>query len=192
MTKNIQDTVFEIVKFARQSGLPSIRKADIMEEAKKTPLAKDDIPNYSGIKSKLQCQVDQALVHLKKNKRIKKRGKGWTIDTKQKSYPPVICRHIQEKEDGRFWCPIKKVFIGDPARQCELLHGTDHTKLIKSVDPMCPGYTNRRSTAVSQEYSKKLIDIQNQKREESKRYHTPNVRDPLSKSYLPKLIEEEK
>jgi len=167
--RNIQDTVFEIIKYTRESGQPSIRKADLMNEMKKTPFEKYDHEKYNERETvtKLDRMVGQALSHLKKSKRIKKRGKGWTLDKKSKNYKPVICNHLIEKEDGRFYCPIKKVYIGDPTRQCELIHGTNYSKLVKSVDPMCPGYTNRKSTPVSQEFSKKLIDIQNKKRDDA-------------------------
>ena len=192
MTKNIQDTIFEIIKFARQSGLPSIRKAEIMEEVKKTPLAENDIPNYSGVKSKLQCDVDQALYQLHKSKRIKKRGKGWTVNKGATPYKPIICNHLIEKEDG-YYCPVKKAYIGDPKAQCELLHGSKFTGQgwVKGATPMCPGYTSRKSTKVSREFAERAIELKNQKREEAYRYHNPDPRDALSKFYQPKLIEEE-
>jgi hypothetical protein len=57
---------------------------------------------------------------------------------------------------------------------------------------MCPGYTNRKSTEVSRAFAKKVIDLQNQKREEAFRHATLNPRDPMSKGYLPNLYGKKK
>ena len=169
MAKNVQDTVFEIIKFARQSGLPSIRKAQIMDEVRKTPLEKYDHEHFKNHKcTKLDDMISQAISQLKKNKRIKKRGKGWTVDKDATPYKPVICKHLTEDERG-YYCPVKKVYIGSPREQCELLHGSVFTGKgwVKGATPMCPGYTNRTSTKVSREYAKKAIDKQNKERDDA-------------------------
>ena len=168
MAKNVQDTVFEIIKFARQSGLPSIRKAQIMDEVRKTPLEKYDHEHFKNHKcTKLDDMISQALLQLKKSNRIKKRGKGWTIDKDATPYKPVICKHLTEKNGRENWCPIKECFIGSPREQCELIHGSVFTGKgwVKGATPMCPGYTNRASTKVSREYAKKAIDKQNKARD---------------------------
>jgi len=169
MTKSVQETVYEIIKFSKESGLRHIDKNQITEELKKTSLGENDIPNYSGKKSKLQTQLDQALYQLNKSGKIKMRGKGkYTIDSKERFYKPIICKHLQEK-NGRPWCPVKQHYIGDPRMQCEVLHGTT-TKggiYVKDITPMCPGYTERRSTKVSREWSKKAIERANKIRDDT-------------------------
>lgn len=183
----VQDTVYEIIKYAKERKLRYITKKQIMEELKLTPLGEQDIPNYSGNKSKLQTQLDQALLHLSKNEKIKKMGKGkYKVSITKK---PVICRHLIRRK-GDNYCPIKNCIIADPTLQCNLIHGTNYTKLKKMVIPICPGYTNKTPTEISIKYAKKAITKMNQKRDLSKRYHTPNPRDPASKFYLPNLQEE--
>jgi len=194
MAKNVQDTVFEIIKFARQSGLPSLRKAQIMEEVKKTPLEKYDHESYENDNvTKLERKIDQALYQLHKNKRIKKRGKGWTINRKQQNYKPIICSHIEQRGD-RYYCPIKKCYIASPKDQCELLHTSVFTGKgwAKGSEPMCPGYTNRASTKISKEFSKKLIDLHDDKESKERRYYARNSMDPLSKFYQPELAKKKK
>jgi len=167
MSKNVQETVFEIIKLSKQAGFRSIPKAQIKVELKNSPLGTTDIQNYSGKKSRLECQLDQALYQLTKQERIKKRGKGkYSINTDKTRYRPIICRHLEERADGYF-CPIKNVYIGDPARQCELLHGTDYTRLVKHVTPMCPGYTDKKPTKISVAYAKKHIALKNKKRDDA-------------------------
>jgi len=169
VAKNVQDTVFEIIKFARQNGLPSIRKAQIMDEVRKTPLEKYDHEHYKNHKcTKLDDMISQAILQLKKSNRIKKRGKGWTVDKNASPYKPVICKHIIENEKG-YYCPIKKCYIGSPKDQCELIHGSVFTAQgwIKGAKPMCPGYTNRTSTKTTREYAKKVIELQKAKQEKT-------------------------
>jgi len=164
--KNVQETVFEIIKLSKRSGLRHISKKQIMAELKETPLGAKDVENYSGKKSKLETQLDQALYQLAKKQRIKMKGKGkYAINTSGAQYRPVICRHLQKTDKG-FYCPIKKVYIGDPTRQCELIHGTDFSRLIKTAEPMCPGYTDRKPTAVSIKASKEAIEAQRKERDE--------------------------
>jgi len=190
----IQDTIYEIIKFSRQAGLRHISKELIFNELKNTPLGENDIPNYSGVKSKLQTQVDQALYQLHTSGRIEKKGKGkYTVNIKQKKYYPKICKHIQKKKDDRWYCPIRNCYIGNPKLQCEVLHGTvpEGDTYVKSVIPMCPGYTNMKPTAKSVKHSKALIKMRDDKEDIARRRATPNSHDPVSKAYMPKLHEED-
>jgi hypothetical protein len=188
MAQHVQDTVFEIIKLAREAGIYSLRKSEIMEEIKKTPFQKYQNENYKSGAPKLDRMVEQALYHLHKNKKIKHRKKGWAIDMGATPYKPVICKHLTTK-NNRDYCPIKKCYIGSPRLQCEVLHGSESTTTgwEKTIIPMCPGYTKNISTKLSRNFAKKQIEMDNQKREQRCRYATPNPRDPLSKSYLPKL-----
>jgi len=171
MSKNIQDTVFEIIKFAKQSGLRHIHKSEIKKELLKTPLASFNDekwrPKHPECKeTKLDSMLTQALYQLTKNSKIKKKGKGkYSVDTSPERYKPKICRHLETREDGTY-CLIKKVYIGDPRAQCELIHGTNYTHKIKSIEPMCPGYTNKKPTAMSIRNAKEAIKRMNQKRDD--------------------------
>jgi len=171
MSKEIQETVYEIIKLSRQSGLRHIYKAQIKEELLNTPLGKYDREKYNPREkvTKLDRMLSQALSHLTKNERIKKKGKGkYSINTDTQKYRPVICKHLKLKEDG-YYCPIKKVYIGDPRAQCELIHGSDYRRLVKTVEPMCPGYTDKKPTKTSIEYAKKAIAKKEKMREDKKR-----------------------
>jgi len=171
MAKNVQETVFEIIKFSKQSGLRHIQKSQIKDELLKTHLGKYEQekwrPDHPEVKeTKLDNMLTQALYQLTRNNKIKKKGKGkYSINTDTNKYKPIICKHLQERERGMF-CPIKNVYIGDPRAQCELLHGTNYDTLKKQVTPMCPGYTDKTPTSVSIKYAKKQIALQEKKRED--------------------------
>lgn len=158
MSNNIQDTVFEIIKFAKHIGIGTITKTRIKEQLLISPLGTYEREHWNGDNSsKLDRMLDQALYQLSKNNKIKKRGRGkYSLDTDIK-YKPVICRHIELRERGPY-CPIKRCYIGEPKLQCEVLHGTDYTTKTKIVFPMCPGYTDKKPTENSVEYAKKVLE----------------------------------
>jgi len=166
MAKNVQDTVYEIIKLSKQSGLRHITKTQIKEELMKTSLAKYEEEHYKNDKeTKLDRMLYQALYHLSKNNKIKKKRKAkYTLDTSKGKYRPVICKHLEEREKGMF-CPIKGVYIGDPRAQCELLHGTNIITMRKQVTPMCPGYTDKNPTPASVKYAKKAIAREEKRRD---------------------------
>jgi len=184
----VQDTVFEIIKLSKEAGNRHIYKQQIKDELLKTPLAKFENEKYKGDKNtKLDRKLDQALLQLSKNNRIKKGKKSrYSINTSPEKYKPIICRHLEDREEGTY-CPVKNCYIADPRAQCELVHCTNYTTFKKSIVSTCPGYTNRNPTETSIKYAKKQIALQNQKTNLSRRYHTPNPRDPVSKFYLPNL-----
>jgi len=189
----IQDTIHGIIKYSREAGLRYISKQQIIAEAKKTPLGMYAKEYYDGSKvSKLERKVDQAIRELHKAGKIKQRGQGkWTIDNDTRKYRPVICRHIRKQGD-RWYCPVKHCYIGDPRRQCELIHATSYGKFTKIVYPMCPGYIDKKSTVQNRAESLRLIQLKEKKDDEARRYYNHNPRDPLSKQFMPKLYGNEK
>lgn len=191
--KAVQETVLNIIMLGREAGLPHSSKRLIMEEVRKTPLGETDIPNYSGTKSRLLCQVDQALYQLKKTGKIKKKGKGWTPVKPRKMYIAPICHHITKK-DGRTYCPIIKHFIPQPEYHCSTVFKTIKTKKgWKQIKiSRCPGYTSGKSTAESRRAAAKRIEIAESKESLRERRYGRDIRDPLSRKYMPKLVEHEK
>jgi len=59
----------------------------------------------------------------------------------------------------RFYCPVRKTFIGSPTAQCELLHGTDYKELKKRVDPMKVCYFANKPTQLGLQYASRKIEI---------------------------------
>ena len=197
MAKDIQNTVLDIINFAQQQGLPSIRKAKIMAEVRKTSLKKYDGEQFKkdDKETKLERMVDQALYQLKKNNKIKKVEKdeikkvekGWTIVNDTNHYK--ICSHL-EKKDARHYCPIKECFITDYKNQCGVRNGSNSTEKgwTNGYTPKCPGYTDRASTKVSRKFSKELIENKkNQKAVEIAKQHDISYDEALKyiKKYHP-------
>jgi len=169
-----QDIIYEIIRNSRQLGLGYITKTQIIEEAKKTSLGEQNEKNYSGTKTKLQTQVDQALYQLHSKGKIKKKGHGkWTVD----KYTPreqIICKHIKKQND-KWWCPVRKTFIGNPKEQCNVLFGSDIKKPIKKHGdaivqiPRCVGFTDRKSTLDTIKIAKEAIAVQDAREQRNKR-----------------------
>jgi len=90
----------------------------------------------------------------------------------------------------KYWCPVREIFIGDPAKQCELIHGTNMKTLSKEVFPMKICYFSTKPTKLSLEYAKEKVRKEEEKISREKRYYSKNCRDPLSKNYLPNLEKE--
>jgi len=193
-----QDIVYEIIKSSRvQFRFPYITKTQILNEAKKTSLGEQNQEKYSGKKSKLLTQVDQAIRELHKNGKIIKKGHGrWSVN-KFVKIKQIVCKHIEDKEDGRHWCPIKECYIGDPEQQCNVLFDTDvYTRLIKKFGDgivhirRCVGFTDKKSNAVRIEMSKKAVAVQEEREERDRRRNSNDIHDQESKKYLPKLHEQ--
>jgi len=151
----VQEIVYNIIKQNRIAGNPYITKTQILEEAKKTSLGRQDVKNYSGSKSKLQTQVDQAVTQLhKKGKIIKRKHGQWTV----KKHPKIkqtVCRHVVKKGD-RWYCPASHKYIADPKSQCNVLYGSDYSRrdFTKPGEgiiqiPRCVGFTDKPSSEFS-------------------------------------------
>jgi len=101
------------------------------------------------------------------------------------------CNKKVEINFYKYHCPVRNVFIGDPKRQCELLHGTDVNKLSKEVFPMRICYFKTKPTKPELEYAQRKIEKEEEKQLHEIRYYNSNIRDPLSKHYLPKFAKED-
>jgi len=89
----------------------------------------------------------------------------------------------------RWYCPVRETYIGDPIRQCELLHGTNMHTLSKAVFPMKNCYFEKVPTKVELEWAQIKIKKEIEKAEIDARFYERDSSDPLSKFYLPKLHE---
>jgi len=92
----------------------------------------------------------------------------------------------------RWHCPVRKMYIGNPVEQCELLHPTgldEEGKKLKAY-PMTVCYFSTKPTKTTLEYAKRKIELENKKIEEERRFYNRDVRDPLSKYHLPNLVKE--
>jgi len=189
---NVQELVLGIIQLGHEKGLPYMSKKLIMEEARNSPLGEQDIPNYSGKKSKLQCQIDQALYQLHKNKKIKKKGNGWAaVKVQLKTVP--ICRHLIQKNNQPY-CPLYKTYIGSPRYHCSVVFTSRHGPggWTKEAVPKCPGYTSRKPTPMVVRNSLEKIKKAEEIAELERRRYSMNIHDPLSRKFMPKLYEREK
>jgi len=193
-----QDVVYGIIERSRiDCRLPYITTSQIKIEAKDTSLGNKDEEKYSGVKSRIDTQVDQAIRELYRKGRIIKKGYGrWSIN-RFVQIKQIVCEHIEDKEDGRHWCPIKNTYIGDPEKQCNVLFGTDvHSKPIKKYGDgivhirRCVGFTDKKPNAVRIENSKKAVAVQEERDELDRRRNSHDIHDPESKKYMPKLHEQ--
>jgi len=171
-----QEIIYNIIKQNRIAGNPYITKTQILVEAKQTSLGAQDMSKYSGIKTKLQTQVDQAIMQLHKKGKIKSKSHGrWTIE-KHPRIKQKVCRHIQKRENDRWWCPVKESFIGDPKSQCNVLYGSDvYSKpILKHGDgiiqiPRCVGFIDSKSNEDNIIQSKEALRKYNLREESCKR-----------------------
>jgi len=181
----VQEIVYSIIKQNRLAGNPYITKSQILEEAKKTSLGRQDVKNYSGSKSRLQTQVDQAITQLyKKGRIIKKKHGQWTVETHPK-IKQIVCKHIVKRDD-RWYCPATHKYVADPKSQCNVLYGSDYSRrdFTKHGEgiiqiPRCVGFTDKKSTRVSIESAKESIMIQEAKELANKRKKGETVKDFL-------------
>ena len=135
-----QDIVYEIIKSSRiQFRLPYITKTQIMEEAKKTSLGEQDQEKYSGVKSRLLTQVDQAISQLHKNGKIIKKGHGrWSIN-KFVKIKQIVCRHIMN--ELLLECKNKKCDYSEYEKTYE-----------KSITKSCPECGKTLSSTIFKKY----------------------------------------
>jgi len=193
-----QDIVYDIIKSSRvQFRFPYITKTQILVEAKKTSLGEQNQEKYSGKKSRLQTQVDQAIRELHKNGKIIKKGYGrWSVN-KFVKIKQIVCKHIEKRDDEKWYCPIRECYIGDPQSQCNVLFDSDvysgpikkHGDGIVHV-PRCVGFTDKKPNAVRIEMSKKAVAVQEEREKKERRRNSHDIHDPESKKYLPKLHEQ--
>lgn len=104
------------------------------------------------------------------------------------------CPECKKKVQIHFYkyhCPVRNIFIGDPAKQCELIHGTDMQTLSVEVFPMKICYFSTNPSKLSLEYAKEKVRKEDEKISNEKRFYNKDIHDPLSKCYLPKLKESE-
>jgi len=87
----------------------------------------------------------------------------------------------------RWYCPVREQYIGDPVRQCELLHGTNMHTLSRQVFPMKVCYFNEKPDKLGLEYAKEKVKKEVERAELESRKFNKDIHDPVSKAYLPKL-----
>lgn len=97
------------------------------------------------------------------------------------------CNRRLEIQLYRYHCPVRNVYIGDPVKQCELLHGTNINNLTTEVFPMKICYFASKPTKPMLEYAREKVRQEDEKLAKEARYYIDDVRDPLSKHYLPNL-----
>jgi len=113
-----------------------------------------------------------------------------------KSKIPKKCPECGKKvhiEFFRWHCPVRKMFIGNPVEQCELLHPTgldEEGKKLKAY-PMTVCYFDAKPTKTTLEYATRKIKLEDEKIQRERRFYSDDVRDPLSKYYLPNLVKED-
>jgi hypothetical protein len=79
------------------------------------------------------------------------------------------CGHALSINLFRQFCPVRKTFIGDPAGQCELLHGTDYTSKTKRVDPMKLCYFPKKPTDLGMEYANRKLELYEKRQRQAMR-----------------------
>lgn len=64
----------------------------------------------------------------------------------------------------KYHCPVRNMFIGEPSKQCELIHGTNLATLSKQVFPMKICYFSSNPTKLSLEYAREKVKKEEEKR----------------------------
>jgi len=176
--RGMQKLIFDIFKEEYASHKNIVTRSYLLEILMSTSLKKKG-------KAKVSYMLDQALMHLKKKGKIKKLKKygRWSLSDSEKGerkkYVPKVCRGLEEHNQRANWCPVREMYIGNPVRQCELLHGTDYAKLgkikypkegeLKRVDPMKFCYFERKPNKIQKEAKRVLYLKKEQEIEEAKR-----------------------
>ena len=171
--QGIEGTVYMVIK--SNVGLHSVyitRPQINVEMAKTSFLSLKDEHYKSDTKSgetKFERAIDQSLAQLVKKGWIKKYGKSkkakYTITTdddkakrqisRDDMYSPVVCKALRKEKGKSNYCPIANMYIGDPKSQCELLCGTDYTKLVETKYPMKTCYFDHKPKKGELEYARK-------------------------------------
>jgi len=182
MVGEIQNTVYEIIRFSRYAGLRHITKKQIKEETLKTPIGKynKEIFHYHIKKNKkitkLDCMIDQALYQLSKYGKILKKGKGRYQIAPPKVYQcPIkveeICSHVViEPELGKATCTVtNKVFknVNDLYNNCITSYKLNEDTRWDCIIASCPGHTLEESNTYTKGKAKNLINHK-ERREERK------------------------
>ena len=87
----------------------------------------------------------------------------------------------------RQYCPVRETYIGDPIRQCELLHGTNMHTLSRQVFPMKTCYFGETPKKLELEYAQEKVRKELEREDKESRFFNKDIHDPESKAYLPKL-----
>lgn len=114
--------------------------------------------------------------------------------TKEKSKIKKKCAECGKRLHINFYkyhCPVRNMFINNPTEQCELIHGTNMSKLSKIAFPMKICYFDKNPVQATLDSAKRKIKKEGERRAKEMRYYSTDVRDPLSKHYLPKLTKED-
>jgi len=166
----VQLRILKLIEYADKSGLEYVTVEQLEKE---TGLSKAD--------------VSQAVYELHKKGDIQKPddatkqdGK-WILAEKnfsKKDYQ-LICKHLA-KEDGRFKCRVKNVFIGD-LDSCKPICGFNFRLYYK-----CPSYENTISNKITIEHSRNLLRLWEAKEIGMFRKEYGSMYDPESKKYSPK------
>ena len=93
----------------------------------------------------------------------------------------------------RWHCPVRKMFIGNPVEQCELLHptGLDEKGERLKAYPMNICYFDTKPTKTTFDSAIRKIQLEDEKLVKERRYYSKDARDPLSKYFLPNLVKED-
>jgi len=84
----------------------------------------------------------------------------------------------------RYHCPVRKSYIGDPVKQCELLHGTNIHTLSKQVFPMKNCYFANKPKKLELEYAQEKVRMESEK-------EAHDLEIYLSKYHLPRPLQKE-
>lgn len=86
----------------------------------------------------------------------------------------------------RHYCPVRVTYIGDPVRQCELLHGTNVHTMTKDPQPMKFCYFDKVPTKIQIEMRQERVREVQEKEDEEQRiyeskFHLPRPLAPEGK-----------
>jgi len=149
--KGQQKLVYEIIKHSKTLGFQYVKTSQILEEARNTTLNRFSGVHYKSEENwdQLKSKIEQTIRILKQKGYIKnfREKKGfWTITSTKEKYKPILCKALTIKNGRKNYCPIKKVFIGNPSEQCELIHTTDWGFGTQTARPMQACYFDHKPT----------------------------------------------
>ena len=159
MKKGMQKLIYDVIKLSCVDfGNKFITRSEIIKEVSKT--------SYGHLgKKKLTQKVEQAIYQLHDKMLIYSKGYGkWGIPKKDNpysdKYQPRICQALK-KTPGGWFCPIRNIYIANPAKQCELLHDVNTDDMSKVLLPMKSCYFRSKPTEEEIEFmSDKIKEIE--------------------------------
>lgn len=171
--QGIQKTIYALIK---ANKTPYITRKQINAEMAKTSFGDCLNEGYKSDEesgeSKFERRIDQALCSLRKGGWIAKYNDKKAkykvasevdqakIALKDRVYKPKVCQALVKK-NGRPYCPVRKMYMGDPKSQCELIYGTDTESLTKKVTPMKSCYFNHKPTNLEIELAQSRVQEEN-------------------------------